>query len=122
MYRNKFNAIDYLYFVVLKTDDQFCYKIGRTFYTTKSRTGKNLVQIIGVWSAKHSSIVSIEREILITFKNFEYFPVNVSGRTECFNSTLPWLQVLNFIDMAISSLAEDTFSEGSETTGEVKPS
>ena len=98
-------------------------QIGRTFYHVQSRCGKSLVQIIGIWGMTHQSVVHVEKLVLQKFQQYEYIaPKEISGRTECFLSILPWMEVLFFIDMAISSLAKDTSLEGSETTGEVESS
>jgi hypothetical protein len=114
---------DDLYFVVLKHENQYFFKIGRTFYDVQSRCGKYLVQIIGIWKITYQSVVHVEKQVLQKFQQYEYIaPKEISGRTECFLDSLPWMEVLFFIDMAISSLAKDTSLEGSETTGEVQSS
>lgn len=115
---------DFLYLCVLKYDDQYFYKIGRTFSTPKSRCGPYLIQVIGMWQASHSQIVSLEKRVLLGYQDKYGFiaPKTISGRTECFTYHLPWYELCAFIDMAISSLAKDTSLEGSETTGEVESS
>jgi hypothetical protein len=108
----------------LKKDNQIFYKIGRTFGMPKKRCGKHLVKVIKTWQSSHYRIVELERQVLITFQD-QYgliAPQSVSGRTECFQPNLPLDEVLQFIDMAISSQAKGIPLEGSETTGEVESS
>lgn len=116
--------MDHLYLCYLQENNQFFYKIGRTFGTPKERCGKHLVQVIKTWQSSHQHIVEIETKVLLTFQDQYGFiaPKGVSGRTECFLSNLPLNEVLLFIDMAISSQAKDASLEGSETTGEVESS
>ncbi len=123
-YKERSRSVDNLYLCYLQVDNLFFYKIGRTFGTPRQRCGKHLVRIIQIWQSLHHSVVEIEAKVLLTFQD-QYgliAPQGVSGRTECFLSNLPLDEVLQFIDMAISSQAKDTSLEGSETTGEVKSS
>ena len=123
-YKQYSNREDNLYLCYLEKDNLFFYKIGRTFGTPRERCGKHLAKVIKTWQSSHYRIVEIERQVLVTFQD-QYgliAPQGVSGRTECFQSNLPLDEVLQFIDMAISSQAKGTPLEGSETTGEVKSS
>lgn len=123
-YKEHWNRQDFLYLCVLQYDDQYFYKIGRTFSTPKSRCGRYLIQVIGIWQANHTQIVQLEKKVLLRYQDEYGFlaPKRISGRTECFTRHLPWYKLCAFIDMAISSQAKDTSLEGSETTGEVKSS
>lgn len=120
-YQKHQNRQDFLYLCVLKYDDQYFYKIGRTFFNPKSRCGSYLIQVVGIWQNTHSQITSLEQQVLLKYQeNYGFIaPKSISGRTECFTYHLPWYELCIFIDMAISSQAKDTSLEGSETTGEV---
>jgi len=61
------------------------------------------------------NIIAIETDVLIHFWKYSCVGTTISG--ECFSKELPL--VFDFIDKAISSQANPTGLEGSETTGEV---
>jgi hypothetical protein len=118
-YKNRLKEQDTLYLVTLKDKKGLLYKIGRTFETVERRHGSNLITIHKTWKTFHEIVAKIELEVLKKFKTYSSIGESVSGRTECFSTDLPINEVINFIDMAISSQAEGTPSEGSETTGEL---
>ena len=119
---------DHLYLIMLTFRNKKVVKVGRSFFSLKKRYTKLNYEVIKVWSGPHEQIYKLEQSFLITFQNYMCFgPTNFAGRTECFQINSPIKKFIAFIDnaflhMAISSQAESTLSEGSETTGEVKPS
>jgi hypothetical protein len=116
----RLNEEDTLYLITVKDSEKGnLLKIGRTFRTVKERHGSALVTIHKIWKATHKIIVGIEYQVLTEFKEYSSVAKSVSGKTECFSLDLPINQIISFIDMAISSQAEGTPSEGSETTGEI---
>lgn len=122
-YKNKAEEIDNLYLITVRDGDNIgdreLYKIGRTFSTPYKRFGSKLIKIHKIATAKHKIIVKIEELVIEQFSPYSCVATNITGRTECFSKNLPLDLVISFIDTAISSLADSTESEGSETTGEV---
>jgi hypothetical protein len=122
MYKAKKNDLDNLYLITIKDKSGELYKIGRTFYTPAHRFGSNLIKIHKIVTAKHYQIVAIEAAVLANFSKYSCVGITISGKTECFSKELPLDLVSDFIDKAISSQANSTGLEGSETTGEVESS
>lgn len=114
--------------IILTFRDKKVVKVGRSFFSLKKRYPKSNYEVIKLWSGPHEQIYKLEQNFLITFQNYMCFgPTNFAGRTECFQVNSPIKKFIAFIDdvflhMAISSQAESTLSEGSETTGEVESS
>ena len=119
MYLAKKDELDHLYFVTVRDGSGELYKVGRTFHTPAYRFGSNLITIHKIVTARHEQIVAIETDVLLHFSKYSCVGTTISGKTECFSKELPLDLVLDFIDKAISSQANPTGLEGSETTGEV---
>jgi hypothetical protein len=120
VYRARLKEKDTLYLITVRDSEKGeLYKIGRTFQTVQKRHGSSLVTIHKTWESIHEIVVDLEYKVLLKFKEFSSVAKSVSGKTECFSLSLPIHEVISFIDKAISSQAEGTPSEGSETTGEI---
>lgn len=120
VYQERLEEEDTLYLITVKDREKGnLFKIGRTFQSAKKRHGSSLVTVHQLWKAPHKIIVGVEYQVLVEFEKYSSVAKFISGRTECFSLDLPIDRVIDFIDMAISSQAESTLSEGSETTGEI---
>jgi hypothetical protein len=122
-YKARAEEKDNLYLITVRDGDNIrdreLYKIGRTFETPSRRFGSKCIKIHKILTANHKIIFKVEKLVLKEFRAYSCVATNVSGKTECFSKNLPLDLVISFIDMAISSLADSTGSEGPETTGEV---
>ena len=124
-YENYKTRKDSLYLIILTFNDKKVVKVGRSFFALKKRYVGSNYEVLKQWSGPHEKVYKLEQKFLITFQNYISFgPTNFVGRTECFSINSPIDQFIafikeNFLHMAISSQAEGTLSDGSETTGEV---
>ena len=145
-YKGQKHKLDTLYLVTLEFKGNLYLKIGRTFksiedrYRVQSEVSPTLKVIHKKWHALHQEVVQLEYLVLQKFSDYSLNLKHTffKGHSECFTSNLPFFTVIDFVDgleincfncstkseklfdMVISSQAEGTPLEGSETTGELE--